>query len=314
MSQFKTVVIVGGGTMGADLAALLVARKVPVRVVCRKGRSFDSLRARIAASAAQLDATADADNVGIADALDSVRWADVGLVIECLPENLAVKQQLFRELEALAQPDTVLSSNSSGFPISRIGEGLSSQQRMLGLHFFMPAHLVPLVEVVLSGKSDAALARKLYDFMASIGCEPVWVKRDIPGFLANRLQHALMREAWSLIDRGIASPEDVDRAVRYGFGFRYVAAGPVLQKEHSGLDVNLAASSVVFPDLCNDREPPKVLRDKVAAGEHGMKAGRGFREWTPASIAEEKARYQSALAGALAILRNEQAGKGGERK
>lgn len=314
MSQFETVVIVGGGTMGADLAALMIARKVSVQVVCRKGRSFNTLRSRIAVSAAQLDATADADDVGIADALDTVRWADVGLVIECLPENLAVKQQLFRELEALAKTDTVLCSNSSGFPISRIGEGLSSQQRMLGLHFFMPAHLVPLVEVVLSERSDVALARKLYDFMASIGCEPVWVKRDIPGFLANRLQHALMREAWSLIDRGIASPEDVDRAVRYGFGFRYVAAGPVLQKEHSGLDVNLAASTVVFPDLCNDTQPPQLLRDKVASGKHGMKTGAGFREWTPEQIAAEKTRYQQALAKALAILRSERSNDNKDRK
>jgi 3-hydroxybutyryl-CoA dehydrogenase len=208
----------------------------------------------------------------------------------------------------------VLASNSSGFPISRIGEGLATQSRMLGLHFFMPAHLVPLVEVILSEQADPAIARAVHEFMAAVGCEPVTVGRDIPGFLANRLQHALMREAWSLIDRGIASPDDVDRAVRFGFGFRYVAAGPVLQKEHSGLDVTLAASGVVFPDLCNDPAPARVLRDTVAAGNLGMKSGRGFREWTPAQVAAEKLRYQQALSGALAILRSEKTSTGKEQE
>jgi 3-hydroxybutyryl-CoA dehydrogenase len=313
-SRFDSVVIVGGGTMGADLAALMAARRVPVQLVCRRGRSFDTLPARIAASAAQLDAQAAAVDVVVAERLDAVRWSGRDLVIECLPEELPLKQQLFRELESLAGAEAVLASNSSGFPISRIGEGLATQSRMLGLHFFMPAHLVPLVEVILSEQADPAIARAVHEFMAAVGCEPVTVGRDIPGFLANRLQHALMREAWSLIDRGIASPDDVDRAVRFGFGFRYVAAGPVLQKEHSGLDVTLAASGVVFPDLCNDPAPARVLRDTVAAGNLGMKSGRGFREWTPAQVAAEKLRYQQALSGALAILRSEKTSTGKEQE
>ncbi len=291
--------------MGADIAALLAARGVPVQVVCRRGRSFDTLRDRIAASVAQLGAPKAADAVSVADSLAAARWAGVGLVIESLAEDLALKRQAFAELEPLAPANAVLASNSSSFPISHIGDGLRSRARMIGLHFFMPAHLVPLVEVILSEASDPAAARRVYDFMAALGCEPVWVARDITGFLANRLQHALMREAWSLIDRGIASPEDVDKAVRYGFGFRYVAAGPVLQKEHSGLDVTTAASAVVYPDLCNDPQPAKILRDTVAAGHVGMKSGRGFREWTPSQIAEEKARYRRALMQALEILRGE---------
>jgi 3-hydroxybutyryl-CoA dehydrogenase len=134
---------------------------------------------------------------------------------------------------------------------------------------------------------------------------PVVVKKDIPGFLANRIQHALMREVWSLIDRGIASPEDVDKAVRFGFGMRYLAAGPVLQKEMSGLDVNFAASKAVYPDLCTDSGPPQMLLEKVRRGELGMKSGKGFWEWTPERVAAEKSRYNRALARALQILRDE---------
>jgi 3-hydroxybutyryl-CoA dehydrogenase len=119
------------------------------------------------------------------------------------------------------------------------------------------------------------------------------------------MQHALMREAWSLIERGIATPEDVDIAVRYGFGFRYVAAGPILQKEMSGLDVNYLASSTVFPDLCNDAKPAAKLAAKVRAGEVGMKAGKGFYDWPPEKIARTKARYQTALKRGLEILKAE---------
>ncbi len=133
----------------------------------------------------------------------------------------------------------------------------------------------------------------------------VMVAKDIPGFLANRMQHALMREAWSLIDRGIATPEDVDIAVRYGFGFRYVAAGPILQKEMSGLDVNFLASSTVFPDLCNDAKPAAKLAAKVKAGELGMKAGKGFYDWPVEKIAKVKARYHTALKRGLHILKAE---------
>jgi 3-hydroxybutyryl-CoA dehydrogenase len=135
---------------------------------------------------------------------------------------------------------------------------------------------------------------------------PVLVKKDVPGFLANRIQHALMREVWSLLDRGVASPEDIDKAVRYGFGMRYLAAGPVLQKEHSGLEVNLAASTYIYPHLCNDAGPPPTLREKVRRGEIGMKAGKGFWTWSPESIAAEKARYDRVLLQALRILRDDE--------
>ncbi len=299
------IAVLGSGTMAADIAALFSARTYPVHIISRPGRNFDSLPQRVAASASQLGAHDAALNLQKTSDFAAVPWESVALVIECVKEDLALKQRLFAELEKHARPDTVLASNSSGYPISRIGEGLATRSRMLGLHFFMPAHLVPLVEVVLSEHTDPAVARGVYERMESLGCKPVWVKRDIPGFLANRIQHALMREVWSLIDRGIASPEDVDKAVRFGFGFRYVAAGPVLQKELSGLDVNCAVSEIVYPDLCNDPGPPPLLKAKVAGGEHGIKTGKGFWDWTPAKIAAAKKRYDRALQRTLAILKDE---------
>lgn len=303
VSPQQRAVIVGGGIMGADIAAIFAARGHAADVVQRPGKTRDLLGDRISKAIAQLGGPAG--DVVPRNALSDVPWKDAGIVVECVNEDLALKRRIFAELEKLAPPDIPLASNSSGYPISRIGEGLKSARRMLGLHFFMPAHLVPLVEVVKAEATDAAVAQSVFDLMARLGRKPVLVKKDIPGFLANRIQHALMREAWSLIERGIGTPEDVDTAVRYGFGFRYIAAGPILQKDMSGLDVNLAASQIVYPDLCNDATPIPTLAKKVAAGETGMKSGRGFYDWPPEKAAAEKKRYEEALKRGLAILKAE---------
>ena len=296
-------VIIGGGTMGADVAAIFAAGGMGVDIVQRPGKTRDSLSQRLARSGAELG-TRHSD-VLLHDTLQGVSWPDAGIVVESVAEDLPLKQKIFAELETLVPQDIALTSNSSSFPISQIALGLKTARRMLGLHFFMPAHMVPLVEVVRSEATDPAVAHRVFELMQHLGRKPVMVSKDIPGFLANRMQHALMREAWSLIERGIATPEDVDIAVRYGFGFRYVAAGPILQKEMSGLDVNYLASSTVFPDLCNDAKPAAKLEAKVKAGETGMKAGKGFYDWPAEKIAKTKARYQAALKRGLEILKAE---------
>ena len=299
----KRAVIVGGGTMGADVAAIFAAGGMGVDIVQRPGKTRDSLRERFARSVTELGSSGN--DASLHDALRDVPWQHAGIVVESVNEDLPLKQRIFAELEAFAPAGIPLTSNSSSFPISRIADGLKSAQRMLGLHFFMPAQMVPLVEVVRSDATDPAVAQSVFELMRRLHRKPVMVAKDIPGFLANRMQHALMREAWSLIERGIATPEDVDIAVRYGFGFRYVAAGPILQKEMSGLDVNYLASSTVFPDLCNDSKPAAKLAAKVKAGEIGMKTGKGFYDWPAEKIARVKARYQTALRRGLEILKAE---------
>ena len=258
--------------------------------------------------AAELQATglsATAGDVQVCATLQQVDWSGVVLVVECISEQLAPKQQLFAELETVAPAQAVLASNSSGFPISAIAQGLATAQRMLGLHFFMPAHLVPLVEVVLGERSDPALGQWLHSFMRRCGSVPVLVKKDKPGFLANRMQHALSREAFALIDEGIASPEDVDAAVRFGFGFRFLAAGPVLQRDHAGIEVHCAAAATMYPTLSNTDVPAKALRDRVEQGHLGMKTGKGFFDWPEDRKREERTRYDTLLRQGLALLASE---------
>jgi 3-hydroxybutyryl-CoA dehydrogenase len=301
----RSVAIIGGGTMGSDIAAIFAAGGWNVHGVEPRRSRWDALRARVAASARQLAAVASPARLTLCATSAELPWSAISLAVECVPESLALKQSVFAELERLAPVDAPLASNSSSFPISEIARGLATRHRMLGLHFFMPAHLVPCVEVVHGEATDAAVCDAVAATMRSLGKVPVQVKRDIPGFLANRLQHALMREAFALIQQGLASPEDVDNAVRYGFGFRYLAAGPILQKDLSGLDVHAAAATTMYHTLANDREPPACLRDKVAEGKLGVKTGTGFYEWDAERTTREQARYERALADALVILKRD---------
>jgi 3-hydroxybutyryl-CoA dehydrogenase len=304
----KKVVLVGGGTMGADIAASFVACGWRADIVNPPDAMGASLDKRLRAAMQKLGKDFDAARFGLHQKLEDVRWSDADLVIEATPERLDVKQAVFRDLERLARPDTPLCSNSSAIPISRIGAGLATQRRMLGTHYFMPAHLVPAVEVVCSVHTDKAVADLVSRYLTEVGKVPVRVNLDIPGFLANRMQHAMSREALSLIDRGIATAEDVDNAVRYGFGLRYIAAGPLLQRDHAGLDIHCAAARTIYPDLCNDAEPARFMSERADAGHIGMKVKRGFYEWTDETIAVEKARYENALVAAKAILDGEKDG------
>ncbi len=295
-------VVVGGGTMGADIAVVLLRASCPVSIVEPRGETHPAMREKIAANLASIDKAGNIGLLDMAEKLEAVDWSDVGLVIECIPERLDIKQALFSALVQHANRDTVLASNSSSFPISQIAEGLPTSERMLGLHFFMPAHIVPLVEVVLGPATDPAMAQGLATLMRRCGSVPIMVRKDVPGFVANRLQHALGREAFSMIQEGVVTHEDIDNAVRFGFGFRYIAAGPVLQKEHAGLDVHAAAAATIYPTLSNVAQPPAVLADKPANGMLGMKSGQGFYTWTPETIAVERARYDTALRTGLKIL------------
>jgi len=297
--------VVGGGTMGADVAVLLRRGGFAVTVLEQQAARRAVLHAHVAERLAPLGLQARAATLGLAASLDEVDWARTALVIECIPEQLALKQALFAELQRRSRPDCLLASNSSSFPISAIAHCLAGQQRMYGLHFFMPAHLVPLVELVMGPGSEEAGAERLDAVMRACGQVPVRVRKDKPGFLANRLQHALAREAFALIDEGVATAEDVDAAVRFGFGFRFLAAGPVLQRDHAGLDVHCAAAATMYPDLSAAREPAAVLRDKVAAGRLGMKAGAGFYDWPEDRRRAERARYDRLLAEGLKLLADE---------
>jgi len=303
-SQCQTVVV-GGGTMGSGIAAVLARARSRVTLVERDAARHAHLVEQVRASLASRGLEDNACLLRVVTGLDDVDWDDVHVIIESIPESLPAKQALFAELVQRAPGQALLVSNSSSFPISVIAQGLDTQARMAGLHFFMPADVVPLVEVVMAERSDPSLADALCGYMKRCGMVPVRVNKDVPGFLANRLQHALGREAFALLEAGIASIEDIDAAVRYGFGFRYLAAGPLMQRDHAGLEVHCAAAATIYPTLSNAATPAPVLAERVDRGDYGMKTGAGFYPWTPETAAAERARYQRTLDGGLTLIQNE---------
>lgn len=304
--QKSSIVIIGGGIMGGDIAIVFAAGGWNVRVMSPSQKTRDALPARIVAGLAKLGADpAAAANVTTHARLEDIDWQHIDMVTEAATEDLALKQKLFAEVEALARPEIPLTSNTSNFPISEIGKALRHKKRLTGTHFFMPAHLVPLVEVVSGGDTDPEVAESVCALMKDLGKAPIWVKKDVPGFVGNRIQHAMMREALYLIDEGVVSPEGVDIAVRFGFGFRFIACGPVLQKEMSGWDTNYLVGSALYPHLHNETTYPAVVKNMVDKGHLGMKTRRGFWQWTDESIAKEKARIEKALQAGFEIIRND---------
>ncbi|MBU3576029.1 3-hydroxyacyl-CoA dehydrogenase NAD-binding domain-containing protein [Polynucleobacter sp. UK-Mo-2m-Kol15] len=312
MSQY--VAVIGTGTMAAGIAAGFISHSIPVAIL---GRSTEKSKAclkkaiqlavKIGLHGANASLSeADIESNQVVDTMEAWQlWNQCSWVIETIAENLELKQEIFAYLDERVPNHIPIGSNSSGFPITKIAADLKTANRMMGAHYFMPADVVPLVEIVMGEKTDVAFAEKVCQLYKNIDKKPVLVKKDIPGFLANRIQHALMREALSLVQEGIASPEDIDDAVRYSFGFRYAAVGPMTQKEISGWDGMANAAKEIYPSLSNITSlPPKVVQ-LMSEGKTGMKAGEGFRKWTPEEIQQTSNSYSKRLKAAFDVLNME---------
>ncbi len=298
------IVVIGTGTMAAGIGAGFINAGLDVvflgRSVDKASKSLTDAHKIAAALNSDMERLQLPGSVGLIDTWND--WQGVVWVIETVAEDFELKRQLFTSLDARVPAGVPIGSNSSGFPITRIAAGLATRSRMFNAHYFMPAHLVPLVEVALGEDSDPELGEAVCALYRRAGKKPVLVRKDIPGFLANRIQHALMREAMALIDSGIATPQDVDTAVRYSFGFRYAAAGPVLQKEISGWDSMARAAAEIYPSLSNTHVLSECLGGIIAAGKTGMKAGEGFMQWPADLPAKERAAYEVRLKAAFNVL------------
>ena len=307
----KNVVVIGTGIMAAGIAAGFIAQSIPVVILGRSKEKADACLEKSVQLAQKIGLAGE--NAGKTDAEiqgqqvtgileDWTHWNQCQWVIESIAENLALKQTIFTHLDKVVPAHIPIGSNSSGFPITKITTGLQTADRMMGTHYFMPAEVVPLVEVVMGERTDPKFATQVYELYKQIEKKPVLVKKDIPGFLANRIQHALMREALSLIQEGIASPEDVDDAVRYSFGFRYAAVGPMTQKEISGWDGMANAAKEIYPSLSNITALPPIVQQLMSEGKTGMKAGEGFRKWTAEQIKQVSELYSRRLKAAFEVL------------
>jgi 3-hydroxybutyryl-CoA dehydrogenase len=282
--QKPQIAVIGAGLMGHGIAYLFAAGGYNVRVQDPAREALDKLPQRIR---------------DICDLLHTDRAAvervSAGIVIEAAPEKLALKQTIFADLERLAPRDAILASNTSALPITRIAAGLMNKERVLGAHFWNPPHLVPLVEIVLMSEANGPAADRLAAVLRAIGRHPVFVHRDIPGFIGNRLQHALKREAIALLAAGVCDAETIDDVVKQGFGARLGVLGPLEQSDLVGLDLTRNIHDTLMPDLDVTPRTHPYLEALVDKGELGMKTGKGFRRWTPEQADAVRQRLRDAL-------------------
>ncbi len=207
---------------------------------------------------------------------------DAQFVTEAMREDLTAKQELFERLEPLVADDTILASNSSTFPISQSGVRLKRPERAVVTHWFNPPHIVPTVEVVGSPLTNEATIQATLELLRRSGKLAIRINQELPGFLVNRVQIAVMREVWDLLDRGVASVEDIDAAIQGSMGFRLAALGPLRIHDFGGLDVQTAVYRNLTPEIAACTTVPATVQRIVDGGNHGFKTGRGFYDYPPA--------------------------------
>ncbi len=273
--------VIGAGLMGHGIAQVFALGGHDVTIYDAFPASLDTVKARILANLKDLgdDERAAERVTPQPDLALAVRDADY--VVEAVLEDMALKQKLFGEIERHVRADTILASNTSVMPITQIMQGLERRERALGTHWWNPPFLVPLVEVIETQWTSPATVDFTMKLHAACGKKPAHVKKDVPGFIGNRLQHALWREAISLVERGICDAETVDTVIKAAFGRRLAVLGPLENADMVGTDLTLAIHNTVLSDIDSRPGPSPYLEKLVKDGKLGFKSGEGFRTWSP---------------------------------
>lgn len=285
---FANAAVIGTGMMGPGIALSLALGGLPTTILSRTREGAEAGLAKARSQLGVLEANGLAQpeavqraskNLDARTALDEV-IARVDLVVESAPEDMAFKQDLFRHMDAVAKPDAVLATNTSGLSITEIASVCQRPERVLTTHFWNPPHLMRLVEIVRGEKTGDSVVSSVKALLETCGKSVVLVKKDRPGQLGNRLQLALMREAVHIVQEGIASVEDVDLAAKAGFGLRLPVYGIFEHLDAVGLDMALAIMDYIAQDLNNEPRAPDALRQRVRQGDLGAKSGQGFYDWS----------------------------------
>ena len=280
----QRIAVIGAGLMGHGIALTLARAGHQVAVTDPIAEARAALQGRVADSLrlmGVLDSALILASITVHETIpEAVRSAQY--VFEAAPEKMPLKQAIFAEIEANVPDTTILASNTSVMPITAIMSGLRLKQRALGTHWWNPPHLIPLVEVIRTADTSEPTMSAMTDLLLHAGKTPVRVEKDVPGFIGNRLQHALWREAISLVERGICDAASVDAVIKASFGRRLAVLGPLENADLVGTDLTLDIHNTVLADLENRPGPSPLLQQIVAEGRLGMKTGQGFHSWTKA--------------------------------
>lgn len=286
--DIRNVAVIGAGLMGQGIVQNFSQAGISVQVVDIDDGALENCLNQIAANLALFQEfdLLDEDPSSIMSRIDPVPLRNIDdaiqncdFVVEAIPEVLHQKQELFKQLDSY-NPHIILASNTSSFTVSSISEGLRYPGRVVGLHYFYPANIIPLVEIHRGKDTEDQAVLVVRDLMVRVGKKPVLVRKEIPGFIVNRIQSAYTREIMYLLEQGVATPEDLDAAAKASYGFRLACLGPLEIQDMNGLDTLLRAGTVIRKSLCNSTEPSSALAMKVKAGELGLKSEKGWYDYT----------------------------------
>ncbi len=302
-SSIHRVAILGLGTMGHGIAQTFALAGYEVACFDESASARHSLNERVRENLAAFVAA----DVVESDEVDPIlaRLLRVGteaeavagaqFVTEAIPEDLAAKQALLERLERMTGPDTILASNSSSFPISQSGGLLKHPERAIVTHWFNPPHLTPVVEVVPGPRTSEDVVGATMGLLRGIGKRPIHLRKELPGFLVNRVQVAIQREVWDLVEEGVATPEEIDEAIRGTIGFRFAAVGPLEIHDFAGLDIQLTTYRNLVAEIRSDTLRPAAIEQLVAGGRLGIKTGQGFYDYPPERLNARRRRRDSLL-------------------
>jgi 3-hydroxybutyryl-CoA dehydrogenase len=294
----ERIAVVGAGLMGHGIAQVFASHGHPVAIYDVIPEALARVPERVRANLRALGETESyADKITLHNTM-AAAVADADLVVEAVLEKLPLKQEIFRKLAQRTHPNCILASNTSVIPITAIAANVADAGRILGTHWWNPPYLVPLVEVIQAERTELKYVERCLALLQLVGKTPVHVKRDVPGFVGNRLQHALWREAISIVAAGICDARTVDLVVKNSFGLRLPVLGPLENADLAGLDLTLDIHSVILRDLDASPDPSPLLRHYVDEQCLGMKSGRGFYEWTAESAQQLRDRLTQHLGAA----------------
>src|SRR5262245_47285659 len=303
INGIRRVAVLGLGTMGHGIAQTFALAGYDVVCYDESAGARASLIERVRANLAAFVSAELVEPEQVEPTLARLRLtdsedeavADAQFLTEAIPEDLAVKQALLARLERITALETILASNSSSFPISQSGQLLEHPERALVTHWFNPPHLTPVVEVVPGPLTSEAVVQATMQLLARVGKLPIHVRRELPGFLVNRVQVAIQREVWDLREQGVGTREEIDVAIRGTVGFRFAVMGPLEIHDFAGLDIQLATYRNLVDEIRSDSSAPAVLDGLVAEGHLGIKSGRGSYDYPHEWLVARRTRRDSLL-------------------
>jgi 3-hydroxyacyl-CoA dehydrogenase len=298
MSELNRATILGTGTMGPGMGAVLTRAGLDVTLHDISEDALTRAQGMVDVARGVLDRLEVPVTPGGSLRFESdpaVATDGAQILVEAIPERLELKQQVLGEIEGRLADDAIIASNTSGIPITRIAEGLAHPERVIGWHWSNPPHLIPMNEVINGERTAPEVTAAVQELTRRIGYHPVTLKKEVPGFVENRVLYAIMRECLALVDDGVIDVEGLDLCVKWGIGYKLAVVPPIQLLDMAGLDIYTAVASFLNADLSDEKGISKTATDLRDAGTLGIKSGRGFFEYTPERIAELQQQRGAAL-------------------